>query len=229
MQSLLILPREAKTFLHDSALINIIYLSMFFTYGGVSMHAITKMLSHSGLRNSNSEAAQLNRYFHMSFSHNLVFGGCIIFSVALAMLELNHTNPTNIPGMTSLIIRGLLLAFVLLFAMYSYTRSRDQYVGRWSDFKAVFLITWASLVLIYLAIKKSDSSFYQYQLALPLFLALSLIGLLNIFLIVRRIRRHKLYSPYRFISFHRQKRHPTVQKSQNDFKGRFQDKVENEY
>lgn len=230
MYSILRLPLETVTFFSDGILTDIIYLSMFLTYGGVSIHAITKILAHSSLRYSRTDAAEINRYFHLNFSHNLIFSGSITFIVALAILELNHTNPSNVPGMTSLILRGLFLAFAMLYAMFNYTRFQDEgdYAGRWADLKIVFVIAWSALVLLYLALKKTDASFYQYQLVLPIFLALSLLASLNIILIVRRIRRHKLYSPHRFIAFHRKKRHPAVQKSQDNFKRGFQNKIENE-
>jgi hypothetical protein len=228
MQSLLTLPLESTILINDTILSDIIFLALFFTYGGISIHAVTKILAHTTLRYSKSDAAEINRYFHLNFSHNLIFGGAIFLVVCLAMLELNHTNPSDVPGMTSLIIRGLIMACSLLYAMFNYTRFQDEgdYAGRWADFKVVFIIAWSALVLIFLALKKTDSSFRQYNLVLPIILTLSLLVSLNIFLILRRIKRHKLYSPYRFIAFHRKKRHPTVQKSQNNFKSSLQYKIE---
>jgi len=227
-QTILSFPLETITLVNDSILIDIIYLGMLFTYGGVSIHAVTKILAHTSLRYSRSDAGEINRYFHLNFSHNLIFGGLILFSVALAILELNHTNPDNVLGITSLIIRGLLIAFALLYAMFSYTRFQDEgdYAGRWADFKAVFIIAWSALVILYLALKKTDASLRQYQMVLPVFLVLILVVSLNILLVIRRIRRHKLYSPHRFIAFHRKKIHPAVQKSQNNLKRSLKNEIE---
>ncbi len=229
VQSLLILPRAHTQFIRDGILIDTIFLAMFFSYGGVAIHGVTKMLSDTGLRHDSDESAEINRYFHLTFSHNLIYGGGLLFAVCLALLELNHTSVYNAPNLISLVIRGLLIACAILFAMYSYTHSRDQYVGRWADFKAFFLIAWGGLILLYVAIKKTSPDFDSYQLLLPIFITLVVIALANIILVLRRIRRHKLYSPHRFIAFHRQKGHPAVQKSQHDLERGFQDEIEDKH
>jgi len=229
MQSLLAAPRVLHPFIRDGILVDTIYLSMFFTYGGVAIHAVTKMLSETSLRYDNSEASQINRYFHLNFSHNLVYGGAILFVATIALLELNHTQSYDFPHLSSLIIRGLVLGLIVFISMFNYTRSKDQYAGRWADFKAVFLIAWAGLILLFIAVKKSDAEFLQYQLLLPIILTLGTVASINIILAVRRIHRHKLYSPHRFIAFYRKKRHPTVQKTKDNLKRGLQHEIENEH
>lgn len=226
IQSLLVLPRARAQFIHDGILTDSIYLSMFFAYGGVAIHGITKMLSHAGLRHEDSEPAKINRYFHTTFSHNLVYGSMILFAVSLALLEINHILSYSPPNLTWLVVRGVGIAFSVLFAMFAYTRSEDQYTGRWADLKAMFVIAWCSLILLYVAVKKTSADLDSYQLLLPIFITLAVVVFANIVLVIRRIKRHKLYSPHRFIAFHRQKRHPTVQEPEDDFEGGFEDEVE---
>ena len=91
VRSLIGSPRVEHPFLPDTLLVNSIFLSALFAYGGVSVHAVTKMLAEAGLRNSTSEVAQLNKFFHLSFSHNLVYSGSIFMATGLTLLELNHS------------------------------------------------------------------------------------------------------------------------------------------
>lgn len=173
----------------DLTLVNIVMLSILFAYGGTAIHAVTKMLSETSLRHEHTEAAEINRYFHRKFSHNLMYSGCISIVIGMTLLELNHTPVKGYEGWRVPIIQGFIAGAVLIGSMYHYTRSRDNYTGRWADLKAVFLTLWIGLVLLLYSVWRLSPSLKEYQLLIPVLSGLVLIGILNMGLIIRRMRK----------------------------------------
>jgi hypothetical protein len=181
-------PLIEAPFLSDITLTNIIMLAVFFTYGGVAIHAVTKMLSETSLRYEDSEEAQINRYFHRKFSHNLIYSGSLSTVVGLTLLELNHTPGSGYDGWWPPIIQGGTAGFIIIASMYIYTHSKDNYTGRWADLKAAFLTLWVGFILLLYGAWRANPSLKEYQLIVPVMSSLTLIAILNIGLIIRRIR-----------------------------------------
>jgi hypothetical protein len=199
LQVIIARPLVDKVILPDSLIINILLLSMLFSYGGVAIHAVTKMLSEvETLRTKHSPAHEINRYFHLKFSHNLTYSGAIVTFICFTLLELNHTAPHSHNNLFFAVIKGLILGISLIMASYWYTVSKDDYIGRWSDLKTVFLSVWIGFVIILYQIKKTNPSLRDYQLLLPALLALSLFALLNVFLIFRRYKKRGFRLYFRF-------------------------------
>ncbi|MGI5827709.1 MAG: hypothetical protein ACOX6V_01660 [Patescibacteria group bacterium] len=190
LQSILKRPLNSSIILPDSLIINILLLSMLFSYGGIAVHAVTKMLSEvESLRNKHSEAYKINRYFHLNFSHNLIYSGGVVSFICFTLLELNHVVPNNNNNFILAMMKGLILGGSIIMAMYWYTVSKDDYIGRWSDLKTVFLSIWVGFLTILYGVQKVDPSIRDYQLLLPALLSFSLIALLNMFLVFRRFKR----------------------------------------
>lgn len=189
LQTVLSRPQVDNPFISDSALVNFILLAVLFTYGGTAIHAVTKMLSETSLRYEDSKEAELNSYFHLEFSHNLIYAGAIAIIIGLTLLELNHTPSSGYQGLFKPVMQGIIGGLVLIGAMINYTRSRDHYSGRWYDLKAVFLTIWVGLIIILYGMWRATPSLREYQLVIPVFSALTLISILNIGLIIRRLRK----------------------------------------
>src|SRR3989344_7627103 len=64
----------SQHFLSDGVLVMLLVMALFFGYGGVCIHAVTKMIAEElrskGQLLEDSELAALNRHFHLTFSHN---------------------------------------------------------------------------------------------------------------------------------------------------------------
>ena len=159
IQSIVQTPRISRPVFADSFLIDAILLSMLFGYGGIAIHAVTKMLAETALRYSGSEVAKLNKYFHLNFSHNLIYSSGLLVVVGMTLLELNHVPQKGYESWIAPIVRGFIVGMLWVLAMYEYTRSKDQYVGRWADLKAVFIILWLSFVLLLYGIWKINPAF----------------------------------------------------------------------
>lgn len=189
IKSILVRPLTNDVFLSDTVLEPMVYLSFLFSYGGIAIHAVSKMLSETALRHDWSDVAKLNKYFHLTFSHNLIYSGGTLAIVGLTLMEMNHTPNGNHTSLTTPLVEGLVLGSIFIVAMLTYTRSKDQYAGRWADLKAVFIFVWVGLILLLFAAWKNDATLRQYQLAIPVILGVILVAILNTGLIIRRIRR----------------------------------------
>lgn len=192
MRSILVRPIVGKVFIPDSLLEMSTLLAFFISYGGTAVHAVTKMLSETALRKDISEVGRLNKYFHLQFSHNMMISGGIFTMIGLTLLELNHTPVEGYEGLFSPVIKGVIMGILLILAMYMYTRSKDQYVGRWSDLKATFFLLWVGLILLLYVVRQVDPKARDYQLLIPSFLGLSVVALLNVGLVVRKLKSGKL-------------------------------------
>jgi hypothetical protein len=188
LQSMLRLPKSDTTFFHDGLLVNVILLSLMFSYGGIAIHAITKMFSEY-LKNENSELAQVNRFFHLNFSHNLIYSGIIVSSLGITLLEINHVPVNEITSLGWGIFRGLLLGASFAVFIYYYTRaSSNTYRGKWSDLKLFFGIVWIGFSLLLYVIQKFDLGFTEYQLLLPMLLSFSVVVGLSLILVFKKLK-----------------------------------------
>lgn len=186
LQSIVRLPRTSEAFLSDGFLVNMVLLSLFFTYGGVAIHAVTKALQE--YLEENTEARQINAFFHMTFSHNLAFVGILSTSFGLALLEINHVPTGNVMSLWSGLWRGLLLGGSFALAAINYTRYTGGDLGRWNDLKITFGAAWIVVALLIYVVEKLDVGFSSYQLLLPMLLLFSAMAFLSLVLVFRRIK-----------------------------------------
>jgi hypothetical protein len=186
-------PYIESSFLSDGFLVNLILLSMFFSYGGVAIHAVTKMLSEFlKKKDENDDFAMINRFFHLSFSHNLIFGGIILFVFGFVMLEFNHVPGGGEGNLWWLIIKGLILGISLVTAMFLYTRSRSSYVGRWADLRAVFFVFWILGVILIYGLRYINLSWTSYNTLIPAVVSFGVVAFLNVVLVIRRLKNGKI-------------------------------------
>ena len=88
LRSVTVRPLSEYRIVGDGVLLNMILLSILFAYGGVTVHSVTKMLGSR--MKPEGEAFEMNRFFHMNFSHNLIYSAVLIAIVGLSLLELNQ-------------------------------------------------------------------------------------------------------------------------------------------
>jgi len=188
LQSMARLPKSSNSFVSDGLLTNIILLSLMFSYGGIAIHAVTKMFSEY-LKDKNSELAQVNRFFHLTFSHNLIYSGILVTSLGITLLELNHIPDNGLASIGGGLFRGLLLGISFAIFIYYYTRaSSDSYRGRWSDLKFFFSVVWIGFAILLYIVQKFDIGFTEYQLLLPMLLSFSVIVGLSLILVIRKLK-----------------------------------------
>lgn len=188
IQDILARPLNGVVFIPDSILIYIFLLSSLFTYGGVAIHSVTKMLSEV-LRHEQSRAAEINKHFHLIFSHNLAFSGILFMLISISLLQLNHINLDKESNIFTLAIKGLTLGVIALLGLKFYTKSKDGYRGYWSDLKVFFIVVWMGLVFLFYGIKKTNPNLADYDLFFFSIIVLALLALLNMFLVLRRLKR----------------------------------------
>lgn len=191
-QNISTLPKPAYTIFSDRMLLDVMYLSLFYTYGGLAIHTVTKSLAEKGLRLHDSEAANFNRYFHLTFSHNLIYGGAALIITSLALLEMNHVPVYEYDRWLSPIARGLGLGFTFVAAIYFYNPANDGYRNRWTDLRIMFTLAWAAFALILFMVIKTDAPIKQYQFLLPTLLALGLVNTMYALIVIRHLHRKKL-------------------------------------
>lgn len=181
-------PRNETVFLSDIFLVDTVLLSMMFAYGGVAIHAVTKMMQEY-LINEKAEARQVNSFFHMTFSHNLTYAGMILASLGLTILELNHAPLQNPQSVYWGLIRGILLGASFFLTVFNYTRYSGGDFGRWNDLKVTFGAVWVAFAVLLYVIQKLDPRFSEYQLLLPMFLSFSVMAGLSLVLVFRRLKK----------------------------------------
>jgi len=188
LQSMVRLPKSETSFFPDSLLVNTILLSLMFSYGGIAIHAITKMFSEY-LKDNDSELAEVNKFFHLNFSHNLVYSGIIVTSLGITLLELNHIPNDGLVNIGWGIFRGLILGISFAIFLYYYTRaSSNNYRGKWSDLKFFFGVAWVGFSLLLYVIEKFGIGFTEYQLLLPMLLSFSFVVGLSLVLVIKRLK-----------------------------------------
>lgn len=188
IQDILSRPINNIVFISDDWLINIFLLSCLFTYGGIAIHSVTKMLSDV-LRYENSETAKINKHFHLVFSHNLIYSGALSALLSITLLEMNHVNLQDQNNMYLLFAKGLILGLVILTSARFYTKSKDEYSGNWSDLKVFFVVVWMSLVLLFYGIKRVNPSLKDYDLIFSSLVIFVLLAFVNLLLVMRRLKR----------------------------------------
>jgi hypothetical protein len=181
------LPRSEAVFLSDTFLVDTVLLSILFAYGGIAIHAVTKMLQE--YLQTESEARQINAFFHTTFSHNMAYGGVVLASLGLTLLELNHISPQAHVSYWGGLLRGLLLGGSFFLAVFNYTRYTGGDYGRWNDLKVTFGVIWVAFAVLLYAIQRFDPRFSEYQLLLPMLLSFSIMAVLSLVLVFRRLKR----------------------------------------
>lgn len=188
LQSVVKLPRNSSAVVSDGFLVNSILLSMMFAYGGIAIHAVTKMLQEYLVKDI-SEARRVNAFFHTTFSHNMAFVGIVLASFGLTLLEINHVPEGNVVSISSGIIRGLLLGASFGLAVWNYTRYTGGDYGRWNDLKITFGAIWLVFAVLIYVVDKMDVGFSEYDLLLPMLLSFSGMVAMSLVLVVRRLKR----------------------------------------
>lgn len=197
LQTMVRLPRSDTSFFPDGFLVNSILLSLMFSYGGIAIHAVTKMFSEY-LKDEDSELAQINKFFHLNFSHNLIYSGIIISSLGITLLELNHIPNDGISSISWGVFRGILLGISFATFIYYYTRaSSDKYRGKWSDLKLFFGVVWLGFSLLLYIIQKFDIGFTEYQLLLPMLLSFSFVVGLSLILVIKKLKNGGFYIDFK--------------------------------
>lgn len=175
----------------DNLLVGLILLTLLYGYGGVAIHTVTKMLSTTLKPDSNNrEAYEMNRFLHLTFSHNLTYSAIVVLMIGLTLLELNHVMVGEPLGVIQAVLRGLGLGSGLLISMYLYDPySEDAYRSRWNDLKWLFIVVWIGFVLLLYVIKSLNPSITSYQLLLPALLSIAFLASFSLLVVVRRIKR----------------------------------------
>lgn len=188
IQSIVIRPLNQQVIVADKLITNFILLSSLFTYGGIAIHATSKMLSEA-LKGQKSLANDMNTFFHLSLSHNLAFSGAILTVAGFALLELNHLPPDDPKSVFLSIFKGLLLGLSLIVSMYWYTTSDDpEYHGRWFDLKTSFMVLWVGFTFLLFGIKKTNPALSNFDLLIPTLVAFITVAALNAILVLRKLK-----------------------------------------
>lgn len=192
IQSVLRRPLTDSAIAPDGLLVNTTLVAALYCYGGAAIHSISKMLSEA-LKTSQGPAKELNKYFHMNFSHNFIYSSAIAVAIGITLLEINHPYVNNPSNPLFAIARGIILGVSVVVSMYWYTSPKvEEHLGRWSDLKTTFLSLWIGLLLIVYAIKKTNPALTESDLLLTILVGFSIIAALNLILVYKRIKRRRI-------------------------------------
>lgn len=184
-------PLVENAFISDKVLMLVTLTSLFFGYGGIAIHSVTKMIyrsiEESGVKLS-QDFVKMTQFFHLTFSHNLLFSGMLFSAIGGVLLEINHVPVDEPVRMMSGVIKGSLLGVSLLMGLFSYNPADDGYGGRWSDLKYVFMTLWVGLVLLLYGIRKTKPVISEYELLLPVLVSVIMLFSLSVFLVYRASR-----------------------------------------
>lgn len=176
-------PLNNNIFLSDRLIISVLMLSILYTYGGLAIHSIGKTLSTYFTENNKQFLVfKVNKYFHREFSHNLVYIGACFSALCFALLEINHISPY--PTGVKLIIpivNGLIIGLSLISGL-------SWYKQRWLELRFFFVSFWGMFVILLLAFKPYLKQVQSYPITFTMLIAGILIGLLNVFLYIRRVK-----------------------------------------
>lgn len=187
IQSILNRPLITPVFLPDKLLLNLVLLAQLFTYGGIAIHAVTKMLS-GYIDDPKSKLYEINSFFHLKFSHNLIYGGAVTIASILPLLEINHVPPDANYSIWISILLGILSGICLIMAMYWYRPYGEQRFSKWSDLKTVFLLIWLGLLIFILAIRTIRPDIKEYQLFIPMLSGFIVMTIFNLMFVLRRLK-----------------------------------------
>lgn len=190
-------PLNEATFFSDKILLPACLLSLFLGYGGLAIHSVTKMIYKTmvaqGLhKKKDNELVKMTQFFHLTFSHNLIFSSILFTAICGVLLEMNHVPGTDQVGLVRGIIKGGLLGVAMLLGLVNYNPAHDGYRGRWSDLKYVFMALWMALVLLLYGIKRTRPGLMEYDLLLPVLISFSMLFSLSVFLVYRKLRKEKI-------------------------------------
>ena len=189
-------PLNTQVFLNSRLITILLLLSILFTYAGLVIHTITKTLS--GLFDKNNKSSfvyKVNKYFHLTFSHNLVFTGMISTAMFISMLEINHIPSSGQNSSFFLsILNGVVLGMVFVAGLIIYRIDRKDWSEHmekipWSDLKFFFYAFWMVFLIFIYASRPHFGSINNYPITLSMLTAGLVIALLSVFLYSRRIRR----------------------------------------
>lgn len=187
LEAILKRPYIPHPFLSDGIILSFFIPAMFFTYGGIAIHSVTKMLWETMKKDPKDKTYQMNRFFHLTFSHNLIYSGVFVSVIGLSLLELNRLPLANPGNQILVIVRSIIIGLTLIAGIFWYN-PYDK-ISRWSDLKTFFLIVWGGFLLLLYAIKRISPSMTDYQLLLPALLASSIVAILNLFLVFKKLKR----------------------------------------
>ena len=112
----------------DAAFFFLIFFTSLTAIGN-GMHAASKMVSNYLRKSDNETAYEVNEFFHIPFSHFLIYVGIFFLSLTIILFELNHPGQAAL-SMTELLI--VLLAGALLGASFALmihrTRTKNVYL-----------------------------------------------------------------------------------------------------
>lgn len=130
-------------------LLVVLELFILLTYGGIAIHTVTKTLADKYLRNLKTDLATLNSYFHLIFSHNLIYIGSIGIITCVASLDLHHIQTISSSPIWLNIIQGIIVGLIIAISMLHYTQSRDKYSGRFDDLKIVLIFLLICIIFLF--------------------------------------------------------------------------------
>lgn len=187
-------PRISQFLLDDWQLISLIYMSGAISMTGGIIHAIAKMYANKPrFRFMKDHIAEMNRFFHLSFSHNLSFIGIALVVMFLVLLEMSRP-PTGTYNLWRSLLRGVVFGITMAIAMYHYTRSKDSYVGYWRDLVWTFVVFGVvGLFLVGLSFQL-NFRLLDYQLLFPAILGCFVVLLLSLAVLVKKIFWQQLKS-----------------------------------
>ena len=184
-------PLVETAFFSDTLLINVILISALLVYGGMAIHAVTKMMTPLiAAGKDNREALEVNRFFHLTFSHNMAFSSLAVFLVALTLLEINHMPGGDTVRLGGAILKGVILGGTIILGLFAYNPyAEEAYASRWSDLKVTLGVFWMVFMVFLYALRRLDPQFTAYQLLIPASLSLLLVMILSVVLVLRRVKR----------------------------------------
>lgn len=193
VQLLLATPPNGLGLFSDGILMNLFMISCMLTYGGVVMHAMGKMLSKELVGHDHLAAFKTNRFFHMTFSHNLMIAGSLAAALWLALLEINHAQLDNPADLIQSSLVGVVIGSVLWLSMYWYQKTTVEHEGRWYDLRHTFIIVWILFaVLLYYYQSLNAEAFAYSEYVVAVFVALLVLMIASLILVIRRLKNGHL-------------------------------------
>jgi hypothetical protein len=179
-------PVSPYVFIPDKLLVTILFLSLVYTYGALAIHTLTKTLSrYFSYIEKRSVAFEVNEYFHLNFSHNLIYGGALVSFFTFAMLETNHVSPYGPDnGISMAILNGLFVGLSGIASFYFYEKKS------WWDLKYVFMVFWIIFVLTMYSVREYFDVIRQYPLMLTSLIAFCMIAIMNLFIYTKKAKSH---------------------------------------
>ncbi|HUV47065.1 MAG TPA: hypothetical protein VMW29_02935 [Candidatus Bathyarchaeia archaeon] len=176
-------PQNTYSFLNNKILVNILLLSILYTYGGLAIHGVCKTVaSYFSAVQKKSLAYKVNNHFHRQLSHNLTFIGAFISATCFAILELNHQSPyPEKTKLTITILNGIFIGVASILGLSFYKK-------RWLELKVFFFSVWMLFIILGYAVKPYIKNVKSYPFTLMILIAFSILTSLNIFLYIKKVK-----------------------------------------